>query len=377
MTKTVLLTIGRLPKALDFARSFAAAGFRVVVADPFRWHLTRVSRVVAKSYVVAPPATARRQYLADLRAIIDGEHVDLIVPVSEETPYVAALREVLPAHVAVFTMPQEIVLELHDKFSFIEKAHALGLAAPRTARLGDPRSGAIAAAGDYVVKPVFSCSGRGVRFFSRNAQLPPVAREPEIVQEKIGGDLYSTFSIVQRGEARITVVYRAAVMSGTVAVCFERVDGMTAVEGWVSEFVAKTKYTGFVSFDIIVDAEQRAFAIECNPRATSGAHFVNPAFLSAAILDQPTGMPKFRYARRMQQFFPCLTETQNSLFDWPRFKANLKHLTSAEDVCWSLDDPLPLLTMPATASQIIWRSIQRKESFGEASTYDITWRPES
>jgi len=29
---SLLLTIGRLPKALDFARSFHAAGWRVVVA---------------------------------------------------------------------------------------------------------------------------------------------------------------------------------------------------------------------------------------------------------------------------------------------------------------------------------------------------------
>lgn len=377
MTKTVLLTIGRLPKALDLARSFAAAGYRVVVADPFRWHLTRVSRTVVKNYQVTAPATDRRQYLADVREIVDRERVDLVVPVSEETMYVTALRDVMTPHVELFAMPHNAVVDLHNKRAFIEKAAALGLATPATQPLGDPAAGAIAASGDYVIKPVFSCSGRGVRFFYRNTPLPAATSgESEIVQQRIAGELYSTFSIAQRGNVRLTAVYRGAVMSGTVAVCFERVDGMSAIETWVKTFVETTGHTGFIAFDMIVDAAGRAFAIECNPRATSGIHFVNPDFLAAAILDHPTSAAPLRDAMFMQQFYPCLTETQKSLLDPKRFKSNFRHLVAARDVTWTLRDPLPFMLMPATASQIIWRSIVRKESFGEASTFDISWRPE-
>jgi hypothetical protein len=52
---TVLITIGRLPKALDFARAFHARGWRVVVAEPFRRHLTGASRQVARSMQVTSP----------------------------------------------------------------------------------------------------------------------------------------------------------------------------------------------------------------------------------------------------------------------------------------------------------------------------------
>jgi hypothetical protein len=376
MTKTVLLTIGRLPKALDLARSFDAAGWRVIVADPFRWHLTRVSRCVSRSYATPPPADNAGAYLADLRAIVDKERVDLVLPVSEETMYVAALREVLAPNVALFTMPQDVVLALHNKQTFIEKARAFGLDSPPTAPLGDPSAGSIAARSDYVVKPEFSCSGRGVRYFSRNTPLPAVAREPEIVQERISGDIYSTFSIAHGGAAAITVVYRAAVMSGTVAVCFERVEA-PAVAAWADFFVRQSNYTGFISFDMIVDAAGRAYAIECNPRATSGLHFLSRDALAAIVLQTPTDAEPLRDERVMQQFFPCLTETQNSIFDPPRFKKNLRRLATATDVTWSLSDPLPFLLMPATASQIIWRAIKRKESFGEASTHDISWRPQA
>ena len=59
MTGTVLITLGRLPKALDLARGFKALGYRVIVAEPFRWHLTGVSNVIARRFTVtAPPSTA-------------------------------------------------------------------------------------------------------------------------------------------------------------------------------------------------------------------------------------------------------------------------------------------------------------------------------
>ena len=172
------------------------------------------------------------------------------------------------------------------------------------------------------------------------------------------------------------MIYRAAVLSGTVAVCFERVEAQPAITDWVERFASATAYSGFLSFDFIVDAAGRAMAIECNPRATSGAHFVHQDDLARAVVDPDTTSPvRFRPQLFMQQVFPCLTETQKSFFsDRPRFRSNLRYLLSARDVTWGAHDPLPLLTMPFTASQIIARSIAKGESFGEASTFDITWR---
>ena len=60
--KTVLLTLGRLPVALELARGFAACGWRVVVADPFAMHLSRMSNAVHKCYRVAAPAADPRQF---------------------------------------------------------------------------------------------------------------------------------------------------------------------------------------------------------------------------------------------------------------------------------------------------------------------------
>lgn len=376
MARTVLLTIGRLPKALELARAFKNYGYRVIIADPFRWHLTGVSRDVSRSYKVAAPADDSEAYLNDIVSIVERVRVDLIVPVSEETMYVTALKPRLDPGVTLFSMPQDLILTLHHKKRFIDFAGALGLQVPETYDILDHRAVTLAETTDTVIKPFYSCSGRGVRYLKRGE---PIAQPPHsehlIVQRRIEGDLYSTFSIAQNGCVCTTIIYRAAVMSGTVAVCFERIPKQQVILDWIEHFIRKTSYTGFISFDMILRPDGQAFAIECNPRATSGIHFLKNEDICAAILDV-TGYarPRLRTELIMQQFFPCLTETQKSFFNRKNFHSNLHHLMTARDVTWQWRDPLPLLLMPIMASQIIARSIRKGETFGEASTFDISWR---
>jgi ATP-grasp domain len=382
MTRTVLLTLGRLPKALDLARGFHAQGFRVIVAEPFRWHLTRMSRRVAKSYTVTAPAQDRARYLQDLHTIIVKEGVNLVVPVSEEILHASFLRDALPKGVRLYAMPSHVLLALHNKRSFVDLCEAYGVNAPRTALLGEPGALAITQASDFVAKPVFSCSGRGVQFCQRGDSLATVQAsagdEPTIVQSWVKGALVSSFSVAHEGELRTTVVYRGAVMSGSVAVCFERVmpdDPQHAPAlAWVTQFVRAARFSGFISFDIVVDAAGQAFGIECNPRATSGLHFVDASSLAAAV-DQPKSKAPiaFRPKRLMQQLYPCLTEVQKSMFGGGKFRQNLQRMLQARDVTWDARDPMPFLTMPLTASQIIALSIRRRVTFGEVATLDVGW----
>jgi hypothetical protein len=230
---------------------------------------------------------------------------------------------------------------------------------------------------DYIVKPVYSCSGRGVLFRHKGAALPDLSAQPMIVQQWLKGSVLSTFSIARSGVAGNTVVYRGAVMSGTVAVCFERVAESDPhhqpVVAWVKRFVEAARFDGFISFDLVVDDEGKAHGIECNPRATSGLHFVDPRDLALCVLDrQSSTTMRFRPERLMQQFYPCLTELQKSMFRG-NFRLNLNRFLRARDVTWHWRDPLPFLTMPFTAWQIIWLSIRRGTSFGEVATLDVGW----
>lgn len=370
---TALLTLGRLPKALDIARALHAAGVRVVVAEPFRRHLSAVSRAVARSVVVTAPAIDPQRYLDELAQVAAEEQVDLVVPVSEEIVHVSALHGRLPERCRLLSMPQHAVLAVHHKARFIETCRAAGVAAPETFDSTTPEAHDFAATHDFIVKPVSSCSGRGVRFLSRGEPVPAV-EEPSIVQRRLRGSLVSSFSIARRGEVRLTVLYRGAVMQGTVAVCFERIEVPAAVDSWIRRFVAHTLWDGFISFDLFIDDAGEVHGIECNPRATSGLHFVDPSGLARALLDPwASEPPGLRPERLQQQFYPCLTETQKSVFT-PRFRHNLRCLREAREVTWDRRDPWPFIGMPYTAWNIIALASQKRMTFGEVAMLDFAQR---
>jgi ATP-grasp domain len=374
MTKTILLTLGRLPKALDFARAFHVAGWRVLVAEPFKAHMTGTSNVVARSFVVPPPCDDKQVYLESLAKIVIEEGVDFVLPVSEETMHVCHLAPLVPGHVRVYAPRPDVLLPLHDKAAFIDIAKAHGLGVPETALLGTPEATALAASQDYVIKPVFSCSGRGVSLHQAGTPLPDgrvAPNEKTIVQSQLSGEQLSTFAIAHEGRVVINVVYRGTIMSGSVAVAFERVH-QSAIEAWVADFVSATAHSGFISFDFFIDVHGVARAIECNPRVTSGVHFIETAGLAVAILSPLTAKLTFKAARPMMQFFSTLTEVQSNMFR-AGFFAKLKAMFGARDVTWQARDPLPLLTLPIVAFPMIMKSIQTGKSFGEVFTDDIMW----
>ena len=367
---TALLTLGRLPKALDIARALHGAGVRVIIAEPFRRHLSGVSKAVDQSFVVTAPAVDGPRYLNELRELVIAQGVDLVVPISEEIVHVSALQDRLPASCRLMSMPQHAVLEVHHKARFVDVCRAAGVAAPETASIDSVDAVRLSKAHHYVVKPVSSCSGRGVRFFDSGTPLPDVA-EPSIVQRRVFGKLVSSFSIARRGDIRCTVLYRGAVMQGTVAVCFEHIDVPAEVDAWIRRFVAHTNWDGFISFDLIIDEAGIVHGIECNPRATSGIHFIEPSGLAQAILDpMAADRPTFRPERLSQQFFPCLTETQKSVFT-ARFRHNLRCLREAREVTWQASDPWPFLGMPVTAWNIIALASKKGMTFGEVAMLDF------
>jgi predicted ATP-grasp superfamily ATP-dependent carboligase len=377
MTKTVLLTLGRLPKALELARSFNRAGWRVVIAEPFAWHVSRLSNAVAKSNRVAAPNDDREQYLKDILAIIKEQRIDLVLPVSEETMHVAALHKRLPLGVTMFAPSHDVLLSLHDKHAFVTRCQQYGLSVPETFAAASVEAKALSLRGAHVIKPVFSCSGRGVKIVKTSATLSPEDAAPyTIVQTFIPGQVLSSFSIAHNGRALVTSIYKGTVMSGTVSVAFERVLDAPAVTDWINSFIEKSSHSGFISFDFVQDDKGGVCAIECNPRATSGVHFIHPDDLARAITEPENPAPvRFKDETLFQQFYPCLTETQKSVFNPVLRRNNLKNLFGAKDVIWQANDPLPFLLMPVTSYKILALSIFKGLSFGEASTRDIEWTP--
>jgi hypothetical protein len=368
---TVLLTLGRLPKALDLARGFHSAGCRVLVAEPMARHLTGTSRSVAASFVTRAPADDHAGYLDDLLGIVAREQVELVVPVSEESMHVGFLHGRLPASTRLAAPAGETLVALHSKLGFAELARGHGLEVPESARADTAEGAALAAAGRHVVKPIFSCGGRDIRI--REAGPLPPLDDPagELVQRFVDGVHVSSFTLARGGRSLVTALYRGTLMAGTVAVRFARVED-AAVTRWIDRFVTATGYEGFLSFDFIVEAG-RPLAIECNPRVTSGIHFVQAEPLARALLDPLSMAPvPLRREPELQQFYAALTEVQGRF--WKRGGGRAaRDLFGTPDVSWHARDPLPFLGMTWSAWPIIAAARKTGLSFAEVATRDIDW----
>ncbi len=370
---TVLLTLGRLPKALELARALHSAGCRVVVAEPFRWHLCKPSRAVAASYQVTPPNSDRRAYLRDLLAVIEAEGVELVVPVSEEALHVAALRDSLPDHVTLLCPSFKALARLHDKLAFARYAESRGLSVPPTHPESSESAQQLMAAGDYVAKPAHSCSGIGVSL-CRNGERHGLGEPGMLVQGFVEGDHISSLSLLHEGRELVTVLYRGAVYAGTVAVCFERVDVAASVNSWIRKFCEGVTYSGFIAFDFIVDAQGEAWAIECNPRPTSGVHFLDSEALGRAMLAPAAAdSVALKPVQRMQWAYSTLTEAYAAILRPAEFLRRMKRLFSSRDVVWSARDPMPFLLMTPMSWEILWPAMTTDVSLGEATQRDIAW----
>jgi predicted ATP-grasp superfamily ATP-dependent carboligase len=369
---TVLLTLGRLPVALDIARSFSAAGWRVIVAEPWSMHLARMSRAVSRSYRVSSPAQDHEAYLDDLATLVSEHDVRLVIPVSEESMHVAALHERLPDTVEIFCAPQPQMLAVHDKASFIRIADELDLPVPATRLASASNATDITEHCNFVTKPRFSCSGRGVRFHAAGDRV--AARPGVVLQERLDGDHISSFAIARDGLVLASTAYRGTVMDGSVAVCFERVAENPAIDTWVTRFVAATGHTGFIAFDFIVTSDGQALPIECNPRATSGIHFVREEYLARAILGDEVPDPVCRDAAHLTESYSCFTATLGALFSRESFRERLRLLRDARDVTWSKSDPWPFLLMMVNTWRIVSLSLFGGHSFAAAAVLDIEWQ---
>lgn len=369
---TVLVTLGRLPKALDLIRSFHAIGWRVIVADPFSNHIARSSRATAKVVCVPAPYFEPERYRYALLDIVAREKVDLVLPVSEDILYVSDLHETVPDTVTVLSMPANIVRQMHDKYEFTMVARDLNLAVPETALMSHQQAREIARLGPYIIKPRHSCAGFGV---SRCQAGQPIHDQAgAIIQRAIAGYEVSTCALAYQGRVLGNVIYRASLLSGTVAIGFERIENQ-AVDKWVRSYVAATCWNGFISFDFIVDHEEIPHAIECNPRTTSGLHFFDTEDLAPAILDA-TAPLRFRRQRRLMQFWSVMQHFYDHIGRLNEMRRALRHIVATRDVTFKMSDPLPLLLMPWAAQEIMQKAKRDRVSFGIAATRDLAFPPE-
>jgi len=372
-SRTVLLTLGRLPVALELARALNSHGWRVLVADPYAWHMCRLSRSVTQSFKVTAPATNEQRYLQELQEIIETEHVALVIPVSEETLFVSALKGRVPESVEIFCAEQATLLKLHDKFCFARFAAELALPVPATAVASEEAAFADILSRAFVVKPRLSCSGTGVRFGDAGDALEvSELNDRHVVQQRLSGDSCCSFSIAAGGKTLASVCYRSLLESGSVSVCFEQVAVPEGIRHFIDTIVQETSYSGMIAFDFIRSEAGVWCAIECNPRSTSGLHFIEHAVLLSSLIDRKV-QPPVSLAGARQEFWSCLSQVQGALLRGKFKKESWKKLFSTRDITLQLSDLKPFLLMTFVLAPQLYKSIRSGTALTEILMEDVGW----
>lgn len=380
--KRVLLTGARAPVALDLARQFFTAGFEVYAADSVRLPPCRVSRQVSQTFVVSEPRRDPRVFIDDLARIIAQHHIHILVPTCEEVFYVSRFRDRLPADCRVVCSDFELLTELHNKFRFIQLAEPCAVRVPHTVLLEE--AGQVDAflptLADWVFKPVYS------RFASftlvggpidKVRALQPSRVMPWVAQQRIRGRELCTYSVALDGQLHAHTCYHPRYrLKQSSGVYFEPLDHR-GVEDFVRSFVARYAFTGQIGFDLIETEQRELFVLECNPRATSGAHLFAMDGLSAQVL---AGSPPATLVQ--QDGIPRMLAPVMLGYNLPKIllgggrRQFFRDFKRAKQAGHTRSDPFPSYYQFAALFEVIGRSLWRGISLKDAATADIEWNGE-
>ncbi len=353
--QTVLISGGKMTKALHLARAFDRAGHRVILIEAAKYRLTghRFSRAVDRFYTVPPSGDPG--YTAALVEIVLREAVDLYVPVCSpaSAEHDALAKAELSEYCDVLHPDPATLTKLDDKFAFSVAAQELDLPVPDAHRISDPEQvlGFDFEGHDppYVLKsiaydpirrldltPVPQPDPELTRAFV--AALPISEDNPWVMQAFVPGQEYCTHSTVRDGRVQL----HCCCESSASQLNYEMVD-VPEIEEWVTRFVGALRLTGQASFDFIRGDDGRIYAIECNPRTHSAITMfydhpgVADAYLSSGV-DTVTPTTDSRPTYWLYHELWRLLRTS-------RRTDTLRRIARGKEAIFAWDDPLPFLAV--------------------------------
>jgi hypothetical protein len=378
MAERVLITGARAAAALDMARSLRVAGFEPHLADCGPALAARASNSAGPVHRYASPVDRPAAFARDIRDLIDRRDPALVIPACEEVFHLAALAEVEDFAGRVFAPAPDRLATLHAKDRFVDLCRRLALPSPDSVAATDRATlmTLTEAAGDVVVKAVWSRFGARTLIAPRPFDLAAVAPSPEapwIVQRRIVGEEVSFYAACHAGRVLAFSAYGADWrLGGGAGYAFHPASDETAARlRPMADALAAFAGTGQIACDAIVDADGQPWLIECNPRATSGVHlFGRGAAFGEALMGRGEAGPvagarHIAPALWLHGLPTALREGRTAAWGVQRREGG--------DVVTAPGDRLPALGALADAAFFGLRALRGGRPLTEAMTADIEW----
>ncbi|MEO8750219.1 MAG: hypothetical protein ABI384_07455 [Allobranchiibius sp.] len=354
--RTILISGGKMTKALALARAFHNAGHRVVLVEAAKYRFTghRFSFAVAKFYTVPAPTDPR--YADALLQIVRAEKVDVYIPVcAPAASYPDAMAgELLAPYCEVVHGTPAQIMALDDKFEFSAMAREAGVRVPECFRITSEQQ----------LRDFDFGSGQ-TSYVLKNLAYDPVnrldltrlptpdestldaflagktisAENPWILQEFIPGREYCTHGTVRAGRVQVY----CCCPSSAFQINYESVD-KPRIQEWVTTFVAHHELTGQMSFDFIESSRDGSiYAIECNPRTHSAItmFYDQSEQLAGAYLqdDHPLVTP----TPASKPTYWIYHEVWRLLTGYGPVRERLRVIAEGKDAIFDVADPMPFL----------------------------------
>ena len=358
--KNILLAGARMTKTLQLARSFHAAGHRVILIDTDKYWLSgnQYSNAVAGFYTVPDPNIDKDGYVKALHAIAKTENIDFFIPLAifAVIHYDSQGKPPLPDYVEFFHFDADVTSMLDDKFAFAETALKFGLSVPKSFKITDPEQvlnfDFSHEKRKYILKSIPYDQVRRLNLTKLPCPTPaetaafvkslPISEEkPWIMQEFIPGKEYCTHTTVRDGESRIYCCCE----SSAFQVNYENVDQPEIMQ-WASHFAKELGQTGQLSFDFIQAEDGTVYAIECNPRTHSAItmFYNHPGVADAYLGKEPLAEPLQPLPNSKPTYWLYHEVWRlNEIRSFKQLQTWVKNIRLRKDAIFEVSDPLPFL----------------------------------
>jgi predicted ATP-grasp superfamily ATP-dependent carboligase len=357
--KNILIAGARMTKTLQLARSFHAAGHRVILIDTEKFWLNgnQFSNTVAKFYTVPDPNHDLEGYTRELQAIAKTENIDLFIPVAIfAVIYPEGMEQhPLSGYCEVFHYERDVVEMLDDKFAFAERARSLSLSVPKSYKITSPKQvldfDFSQEKHQYILKSIpydairrldltkLPCdTPEETATFVRS--LPISEKKPWIMQEFIPGQEYCTHSTVRNGQSTLYCCCE----SSAFQVNYENVD-KPEIREWIDRFLEGIGGTGQASFDVIQAADGTVYPIECNPRTHSAItlFYNHPGVADAYLNPEPTVEPLQPLNSKPTYWLYHELWRLNEIRSFQQLQTWFRNIWRGKDAIFEVSDPLPFL----------------------------------
>lgn len=371
--KNILITTGRAFPGLDLARCLHKKGHRVFVCDPGYFHACRFSNSIEKSFIVPAPRENSEGFIESVLEIVKENNIDLVIPLLEEILYLAKAKDRFAELVHLFCDDYGKILRLHNKWWFNSLLKDCGFLVPQSQILEKEIEKKLCSFSfPYILKESYSRASQGVyRIFSKEDLENVTFREknPLMIQEFIVGKKYCSYSICQKGKVMAHTVYPVRhSISDSSCLTFTHIDH-PKILNWVEKLINLIDFTGQICFDFIEKEDGSLYAIECNPRATSGLHLLieEEGILEAFFKECSLILPSKSITKQIR--FGML------IYGWRSggLKEFLRIFFKAKDVLFSKEDIKPFIFQPFLFFFYLLKSLKLKKNLSQVFTHDFDY----